>query len=331
MPTVSVILCSYNQRDYLAQAVESVLGQTYGDYELLVLDNGSTDGSRELLARYEADPRVRLFLHRENAPVSRRFNEGVRDARGEFISFLYSDDMYLPDKLERQVARFKSLGPDWGVVYSLVEGLNQQTGRRWHLPSIAAEGDIFVDLLAHHGRGPVDMLTPLTRRGCFERYPFYEDVFAEGEAVFFRLAQTYKFAFLPVPLAVYRDTGLNRGKALVRNADMVFTLLERLERSPDLTPEKARAVGEFRRKYNRRLGWQAVRLNSDMGWARQRFHDALRLSSWRDLLHPHVLIGYPLSLAPIPLRQAINRAGFAVRRRPETQVVRDSYGGSAPG
>ncbi|HEU4533992.1 MAG TPA: glycosyltransferase, partial [Polyangiaceae bacterium] len=329
MPRVSVILCSYNQRAYLAEAVESVLGQTYQDYELLVLDNGSTDGSQELLARYEGDPRVRLFLHRENAPVSRRMNEGVREARGELISFLYSDDMYLPTKLERQVARFASLGPEWGVVYAYVEGLNQKTGRRWRFPSIAAEGDVFADLLARHDRGPVDMLTPLTRRACFERFPFYEDIFAEGEAVFFRLAQVYKFAFVPEALAVYRDTGENRGKALVRNAEMVFDLLGRLERGPDLTPDKARAVDEFRRQYNRRLGWQAVRLDGDMGWARRRFHDALRLS-WRNVFHPYVLLGYPLSLAPTPLRKAINRAGFAVRKKPETLAIRDSYGGSAP-
>ncbi len=332
MPRVSVLLCSYNQADYLAESVESALGQTYRDLEVLVIDNGSTDHSREVLARYEGDPRVRLFLHRENVAVSRRLNEGVRDARGEFVSFLYSDDLYLPHKLERQVARFDKLGPDWGVVYGRLGAMNQQTGRRWLMPSVAAEGDVFATLLAHHSRGAVDMLTPLTRRACFERFPFYEDVFAEGEAIFYRVAQAYKFAFLPETLAVYRDTGDNRGKAFVRNAEMVFKLMQRLEQSPDRRPDQSRWVGEFLRTYNRRLGWQAVRLEGDMGWARGRFHDSVRhSSSLREVLHPYILLGYPLSLAPRPLRSLINRAGFALRRKPETLTIRDSYGGSAPG
>lgn len=328
MPRVSVILCSYNQAPYLGEAVESVLGQTYDDYELIVIENGSTDHSREVLARYADDPRVRLFLHDQNISVSRRFNEGVRAANGEFISFLCSDDMYLPHKLERQVARFESLGPDWGVVYGRLTALNQLTGKRWRMPSIAAEGDIFADMLTRHVQGPVDMMTPLTRRECFERNPFYEDLFFEAEAAFFRLALAYKFAFVDEPLAVYRDTGSNCGKAFVKNSEIVFELMRRLERTPGLPPEKARLIDEFRHGYYRRLGWQAVRLEGDMAWARRHFHAALQ-HSWKDLFHPYIMIGYPLSLAPPRLRQAVNRAGFALRNKPETLVIRETYGGSS--
>src|SRR3954451_6824906 len=135
-PRVSVILNCYNQAEWVAEAVESVLNQTFRDFELLIVDNGSTDGTPKILQSYASDPRVRLSLHQENVAISRRFNEAVDAARGEFVSFLYSDDYYLPQKLERQVALFDQLGPEYGVVYgpSLVK--NDLTGEQWHASSI---------------------------------------------------------------------------------------------------------------------------------------------------------------------------------------------------
>src|SRR3954453_13254205 len=99
MPRVSVVLNCYNQGQYVAEAVESVLGQTYPDFELLAVDNGSTDEKPRGLSRYADHPRVRLFLHRDNVSITRRFNQAVAEAKGEFVSFLYSDDYYLPTKL----------------------------------------------------------------------------------------------------------------------------------------------------------------------------------------------------------------------------------------
>src|SRR5207253_7596349 len=112
-PRVSVILNCYNQGEYVAEAVDSVLNQTFRDFELLIVDNGSKDSTPQLLQKYSSDPRVRLFLHKENIAISRRFNEAMDATRGEFISFLYSDDYYLPHKLERQLAVFGPLGPEY--------------------------------------------------------------------------------------------------------------------------------------------------------------------------------------------------------------------------
>src|SRR5947208_2116898 len=144
-PRVSVILNCYNQCQWVAEAVESVLNQTFRDFELLIVDNGSSDKTPEILKAYSSDPRVRLFLHKENVAISRRFNEAVDAARGEFISFLYSDDYYLPRKLEKQVALLDQLGSEYGVVYgpSLVK--NELTGEQWTSNSIRASGHIFKD------------------------------------------------------------------------------------------------------------------------------------------------------------------------------------------
>ena len=104
-PTVSVVLNCYNHEPYVAAAIESVLAQTCRDFELILIDNGSTDGSRRVMQSFD-DERIRLILHDDNQSISRRLNEGVAAARGQFVSILYSDDLFLPHKLERQLAIF---------------------------------------------------------------------------------------------------------------------------------------------------------------------------------------------------------------------------------
>ena len=92
---VTVILNSYNQADYLSDAIESVLSQST-PLELLITDNGSTDESQEVARRYAQDERVTLCPPPDNAPVSIRLNDAVSRAKGRYVSFLYSDDYFLP-------------------------------------------------------------------------------------------------------------------------------------------------------------------------------------------------------------------------------------------
>jgi glycosyltransferase involved in cell wall biosynthesis len=102
-PLVSVLLPVHNAERYLALAIESVLGQSYGDLELLVLDDGSTDGSREIIERYAADDariRVTCGAHRG---VAATLNEGLRQARGELVARMDADDVAMPERLARQV------------------------------------------------------------------------------------------------------------------------------------------------------------------------------------------------------------------------------------
>lgn len=103
VPRVSVVIPTYNRAHCVARAIDSVLRQTYVDYELIVVDDGSTDGTRELLARY--GDRIHVIL-KPNQGVSKTRNRGIAEARGEFVAFLDSDDEWLPLKLERQVEYF---------------------------------------------------------------------------------------------------------------------------------------------------------------------------------------------------------------------------------
>lgn len=328
MPRVSVVLNCFNHAAYVREAVASVLGQTWDDLELIAIDNGSTDDSKAVLREFEGESRVRLFLHDENRSISQRLNEGVEAAGGEFVSILYSDDYYLPERIERQVARFEKLEPDYGVVYGPTYGLNERTGERWLRASYTTTGWIFEDLMATRSRDrrEIDMCNPLIRRECLSRHRFYEDVFGEGEAIFFRIALTHRFAAFDEPLTVLRDHGGNAGKALVRNCEGWRVCVGRLKTHPDLPPQRRPLVERYEAATLRMYGWWAGRVGADPRWARRQLGDAARLSP-RAALHPKWWGAYGLSLLPARARRLVNRIGSTVRRTPGNQVFVPEYEG----
>lgn len=125
MPAVSVITPAYNVEPYLADAVRSALAQTYGDLEVLIIDDGSTDGTAAVARRCaESDPRVRV-LHKPNGGISTARNLALREARGQFIAILDSDDLWEPEYLEAQVGILESR-PDVAIV----------TGNGWFLGGV---------------------------------------------------------------------------------------------------------------------------------------------------------------------------------------------------
>src|SRR5688572_3231285 len=95
-PTVSVIIPSYNCEAYIAETLGSVVGQTFGDLEIIVVDDGSTDRTREIVASFE--PRVRLLTQKNNGVCAAR-NYGIREAQGQYVCLMDHDDYWLPDKL----------------------------------------------------------------------------------------------------------------------------------------------------------------------------------------------------------------------------------------
>ncbi len=114
MPRVSVIVPTCNRAQFLQEAVESVLGQTFRDFELIVVDDGSTDCTPYLVKRWEDQVR---WIRQEKLGVSRARNTGIRAARGRYVSFLDSDDLWSKGKLEIQVA-FLDANPHFGVCYT---------------------------------------------------------------------------------------------------------------------------------------------------------------------------------------------------------------------
>ncbi len=106
---VSVIMPSWNTADFIAESIRSVIAQTYTDWELIIVDDCSTDNTDEVVASFH-DSRIRYFKNEKNSGAALTRNRALREARGEWIAFLDSDDLWEPEKLERQIAFMKKNG-----------------------------------------------------------------------------------------------------------------------------------------------------------------------------------------------------------------------------
>ena len=116
-PTVSVIIPTYNRAAMIGRAIESVLHQTHHDFELIVVDDASTDDTEAVIRSYP-DSRILYLRHSENRGGSAARNTGIEAARGQYIAFLDSDDEWLPDKLTHQLALLREASKQVGLVYS---------------------------------------------------------------------------------------------------------------------------------------------------------------------------------------------------------------------
>lgn len=297
-PAVSVILTSYNQGQWLRQAIESVIAQTFGDWELLVVDNGSTDDSPAIVESYRTHPNIRVTRHGRNEPHTVISNAAIRQSRGRYISFLYSDDYYLPAKLERQVPAFDALDARYGVIYSAGYRL-MPDGELRPVPCAALDGDVLEPLVRQEQF--FMPISPLVRREALLRYPFNESIFMEGEGIFTKLALGYHFHPLPEPLAVMRDHAGNMGKEIVNNLKRGLIMCDEIFAHPEL-PARLRALkGHVVGETYRLGGWQAIRRLRDYRQGRDWLKSAVR-NSPRMLLDPRVSAG--LVLAALPARAA---------------------------
>src|SRR5688572_29661754 len=205
MPRVSIIIPSFNCAEFLPRAVASVYAQTYSDYEVIVVDDGSTDGTRELVGQWEG--KIRYF-YQSNRGVSAARNLAVSKASGQFLAYLDADDVYYPNRLEAQVA-FLDAHPDCGLVHSdvsivdesdrvIIRSFNRET------PRLPPKGNCLIDLLQ---RGHIQMASVMERRICFDRAGGFEERLSNSEDYlhFIQIAlHGYAIGYIDEPLAMYR-------------------------------------------------------------------------------------------------------------------------------
>jgi glycosyltransferase involved in cell wall biosynthesis len=205
-PQVSVIIPTYNRRNRIQKAIRSVLAQTCSDSEIIVVDDGSTDDTAVDVARLaENDQRIRLLQHGRNkgAPAAR--NTGIGASRGEFVSFLDSDDEWLPDKLAKQTELFRDGPPALGVVHCGCTKVFAD-GRPPEDLSFDLRGDVYASLLARYG---VQTSTLLVRRDCFDVAGGFREGLRGCQEwdLCIRLARHYLFDYAPEPLVAYHIHG----------------------------------------------------------------------------------------------------------------------------
>ncbi len=211
-PLVTYIIPSYNHALYIEQAIESVLQQTYKPIELIIVDDGSKDNTKEILMKYSNHPNIQIIFNEVNLRQSATVNKALKLAKGEFIGLLPSDDWILPTKTELQINKFLKSEKDVGVIYA--------KGARFFEDSCDSE-IIETEYLMHRGfitKKLVEQgnfiypVTPLFKKECFVKYPFDESYTAEGEAIYLKLSLTYKFDYVDEVVGIMRDHIGNTGK-----------------------------------------------------------------------------------------------------------------------
>ena len=198
--TVSIIIPAYNQAHYLGAAIASALGQSYGDVEVIVVDDGSTDKTREVVEQI-GDPRLR-YVYQENQGLSAARNTGIRHACGTYLSYLDSDDLFLPEKVALLLAVMEER-PEVGLVAGQampVDEAGSPAGALFDrpLPDDARE------LLLHN---PLHVGSVLVRRSWQEKAGFFDESLRSYEDwdMWLRLARLgCPMASVARPVSLYR-------------------------------------------------------------------------------------------------------------------------------
>lgn len=202
MPTISVIIPAYNAEHTILKTIESVQRQTFLDFELIVIDDGSTDHTLELLYTIQ-DSRLKIFSN-ENGGVSVARNRGIAHATGEFIAFLDADDLWTTDKLELQLAALQQ-HPEAGVAYSWTHFLSEEELLHTDSP-VFFEGNVYVQLLLWNFL--YSGSNPLIRKQALESIGEFDPTLTYGEdwELYLRLAASWSFVLVPQAQILYRQT-----------------------------------------------------------------------------------------------------------------------------
>lgn len=276
-PLVSVVIPNHNYADYVGQAVESALGQTHPEVEVIVVDNGSTDASLDVLASYGSRC---VVVAQSDMGQSAARNRGIATARGEFVAFLDADDVWLPRKLELQLARFerdrrvalvycslvvvdRELRPTGEIVRGDVSGEAIEAFARWPGRAIVAGGES----------------TAVVRRDVLERLGGFDTSLSisAGWDMWRRIATNHRIDVVAEPLVLNRRHGSNLTRRLSEYEKDV-------RRASALMFDDPAAVRVHR---HRRAYWAGLDLMFAKAWMRA---------------------GHPLRAAHLGLRAVIGRA-----------------------
>lgn len=202
-PLVSVICISYNHAPYILEALNSVFDQRYANIEIIVLDDGSEDGSADAIKRLISDKEIKFIHHQKNLGYTKTFNEGLALAQGEFVVDFALDDVMLPDFILSGIDRFEGEAVSTGVVYanadyidasSKVIGNHKEILLRKKLMTDFPTGDIFEQVLRRYF---ICTPTMIIRKQVFDRLGGYDEALAYEDFDFWvRSSRYWRYAYL---------------------------------------------------------------------------------------------------------------------------------------
>jgi alpha-1,3-rhamnosyltransferase len=240
LPLVSVIVPSFNHRRFVGETINSILCQTYSHIQLIVIDDGSSDGSAEFIAAL-AEQHSFEFIAQTNVGLIATFNRAKKLVRGKYVSLCASDDFYHPSKIERLV-NFLESQPDYALVHSkiiLVDDESKETKRiDEHCPS----GHVFGPLL--RGDFYVNGLSALFRADVYRQFE-YRPFYIEDWYMWLRIAEKYPLGYVDEYLAYYRRHGSN----MSGNVDKMMASEKSILDCFNDSAEYPRAIVRWREKW----------------------------------------------------------------------------------
>lgn len=244
---VSVIIPTYNCDKYISEALDSVLQQTYSDYEIIVIDDGSTDTTKEIInTKYQQAVR---YYYVKNSGVSAARNFGISMAQGELIAFLDADDIWMPEKLEKQTALFNE-STNLGMTFTENYFFNEQgiTTYKANKRERLMHGDIVRNIFL---KSYVVTSTVMVRKNVFDTVgPFEEGLtVAEDDNMWMRIGMRYGVELLDEPILMYRITEGSLSRTSQNIFDGVKKNIEIIKNKyPDLYSRLGTSA--IRRKYS---------------------------------------------------------------------------------
>jgi glycosyltransferase involved in cell wall biosynthesis len=211
-PAVSVVIPTYNRAPLIARSIQSVLNQTYPDFELLVIDDGSTDGTAQVLSGFR-DQRINCIRLASNSGAGAARNVGIRMSKGKFIAFQDSDDEWLAEKLAKHMSVFERSSANVGVVYSDMQRIQKDGSVTYHASPAVIPGRLVDPVQQSYQPLMLGIQSTVIKRECLdaagyfnERFPALEDL-----ELFIRLSKQFDFYRIPEPLVRYHETdGLSK-------------------------------------------------------------------------------------------------------------------------
>ncbi|MGZ4862113.1 MAG: glycosyltransferase [Halobacteriota archaeon] len=208
VPTVSVFMKSYNHAPFIGEAIDSVIHQDFDDLELIIVDDASTDGSRQIIEHFQSlDDRIQTIFHEHNRGISKTVNDGIDAARGTFIAQIDSDDVWTKDKLRKQLAVVRKR--DDVLVWTegaIIDGSGQPVGQTFS-ELVGSErkkksGNIFQELLA----GNYILGSSLLYKKQNVGEARYDEAlrYVNDYKFLLELARQYEFYYIEEPLTQYR-------------------------------------------------------------------------------------------------------------------------------
>ncbi|MBI3408477.1 MAG: glycosyltransferase [Planctomycetes bacterium] len=264
-PLLSVIIPTYNCAPYVAMAVTTALSQSYTPLEVVVVDDGSSDNTKERLSRWSH--RIR-YVHQAKGGVSKARNRGIQEAKGDLIAFLDADDQWLPEKLSEQWQCLRA-HPDAGLVHTDVFHVHEPAGERTYVYRARERlsGCCYTEFFWGNC---LTTSTVLVTRSCIQEIGTFDErirgASTEDLDLWLRIARRYPLAYVRKPLALYRYHGANN--SLNRRAmlqDEFYVLSKALQADPSLWKQLG-AARICRRMAD--LASQAGNANLDAGDAR---------------------------------------------------------------